>query len=174
MANTNQRDSIFAIGTDRDDNLTGARGDDYIEGGEGNDIIIGKAGNDALYGDEGIDRIKGENGNDEIGGGSGDGHLTGGEGADKFFVWQNVSHRPFDFETNIITDFNSEEGDRLVFDTASGHETSLSALNLSIRGPFDDVTWVTNLVGNNIYASLEGVNFRDVTDWTFDQYFEVI
>lgn len=106
MANTNQRDSIFAIGTERDDNLTGARGDDYIEGGEGNDIITGKAGND---------------------------NMTGGEGADKFFVWQNVSHRPF-----------------------------------------DDVTWVTNLVGNNIYASLEGVNFRDVTDWTFDQYFEVI
>jgi len=42
------------------------------------------------------------------------------------------------------------------------------------QGPFDDVTWVTNLVGNNMHASLEGVNFRDVTDWTFDQYFEVI
>jgi len=71
MANTNQRDSIFAIGTDRYDNL------------------------------------------------------TGGAGADKFFVWQNVGHRPFDFETNIITDFNLEEGDRLLFDTASGDETSL-------------------------------------------------
>jgi len=124
-----------------------SKGDDYIEGGEGNDIITGKAGND---------------------------NITGGEGADKFFVWQNISNRQFDFETNIITDFNSEEGDRLVFDTAFGHETSLSASNLSIRGPFDDVTWVTNLVGNNIYASLEGVNFRDVTNWTFDQYFEVI
>lgn len=233
MANRNQRESVFALGTEQNDVLTGAMGDDFIEGLGGNDMITGKAGDDFLYGDDGDDRIAGNNGDDEIGGGEGDDHLTGGAGddwlegdagddllngnegadwlqggqghdtllggkaddilwgddgndrlaggagADKFWLWQNISHTPFDLERNIITDFNSEEGDRLVFDTASGNENSLADLRLSIRGGIDregneNVAWISNIVGNHIYASLEGVDYRDITESTFDLYFEVV
>lgn len=166
------KDDLYGLGGD--DSLVGGKGQDVLVGGDGDDRLEGGGGKDSLYGDRGDDVLIGGDGDDYLFDGDGDDIMTGGAGADKFFVWQNVSHRPFDFETNIITDFNSEEGDRLVFDTASGTETSISALNLSIRGPFEDVTWVTNFVGNTIYASLVGVNFRDVTEDTFDQYFEVI
>lgn len=170
-------DDLF--GLDGDDHLDGGKGQDILDGGKGDDVLYGGKGRDSLYGQAGRDILNGGDGDDFLFDGDGNDIMTGGAGADKFWLWQNISHTPFDLERNIITDFNSEEGDRLVFDTASGNENSLADLRLSIRGGIDregneNVAWISNIVGNHIYASLEGVDYRDITESTFDLYFEVV
>lgn len=92
-------DDVF-VGTDAPEAVFGGRGDDQIFGAGGNDLLIGGPGNDRLNGGDGDDVLIGLGGNDI---------LTGGRGADRF-VYTALSDG-FD----IITDFNSAEGDRLDF-----------------------------------------------------------
>lgn len=168
----NGADDLFGQGGD--DHLEGGRGQDILVGGDGDDLLYGGKGHDSLYGDAGRDHLDGGDGNDLLFDGDGSDIMTGGAGADKFHLWLNISNTPFDLERNIITDFNSAEGDRLVFDTAAGTETSLAGLGLQIRGGPDDVAWITNYVGNHIYAELSGVDYRDIIAEPFEAYFEVI
>ncbi|KHK93226.1 S8 family serine peptidase [Novosphingobium malaysiense] len=97
------------LGGDGDDRMTGGGGHDYLDGGAGADRLFGNAGGDKLLGFDGDDLIKAGAGDDWIEGGSGRDRLFGGDGADTFV---------FDLAdldaTDIIYDFDAEEGDRIL------------------------------------------------------------
>ena len=118
-------------GGDGLDTLYGGRGDDKIDGGMGNDTINGEFGNDKLKGGDGNDKITGERGNDKIDGGKGDDKLfggknddkldggkgndtaDGGEGADELTGGPGADTFTCD-QFDIIIDFNSDEGDKII------------------------------------------------------------
>lgn len=122
-------DQLF--GQAGDDTLFGEAGVDRLEGGTGNDTLFGQDGNDTLFGEDGndtlvggnnddtlfgqngADTLNGEAGNDTLVGGADGDTLTGGTGADNFFFETKTG------ATDIITDFNRAEGDKLLFQ-ASG------------------------------------------------------
>jgi 5'-nucleotidase (lipoprotein e(P4) family) len=82
--------------------------DNAVSGFENsNDVINGQDGNDNISGLSGDDILRGGNGNDLLNGGLGNDTLTGGAGADKFVLTVGA-------DTDTITDFNFNEGDRLV------------------------------------------------------------
>lgn len=74
------------------DSVTGGRLSDTLSGGDGSDTLDGGAGADTIIGGAGVDLI------------------TGGDGADLFQFY-----RPRPADRDIVTDFNSAEGDRLRF-----------------------------------------------------------
>jgi Ca2+-binding RTX toxin-like protein len=76
----------------------GASGNDYLDGGDGNDFLVSGLGNDSLIGGLGNDTLFGGLGNDT---------LIGGNGADRF-VFNSLSEG-----IDIITDFNSVQGDKI-------------------------------------------------------------
>lgn len=82
-------------GTDGNNKLTGTADNDTIEGLAGNDQISGGAGDDIIVGGAGVDK------------------LTGGGGADAFVFDYLASGN-----ADKILDFDLDEGDSLVFDTA--------------------------------------------------------
>jgi VCBS repeat-containing protein len=90
-------------GGDGDDSLVGDYGGDHLLGGNGADWLFGYAGDDLLDGGANADRLVGGSGADQ---------LTGGSGADAF--WFDA---PAD-GTDIIGDFNSAEGDKVVLSAA--------------------------------------------------------
>ena len=92
------------------DELRGDDGNDTITGGWGVDTIIGGAGNDILTGQVYSDLIFGQEGDDFINGGFGSDRLNGGTGADMFYHLGINDHG-----SDWIQDFNTAEGDRLVF-----------------------------------------------------------
>jgi Ca2+-binding RTX toxin-like protein len=94
------------------DSLTGGADNDWIEGGAGNDTIYGLSGNDYLEGGDGNDKLDGGSDDDYLNGGNGIDTLTGGAGADTFIFNSPVIAANAD----IITDFNSAEGDRIQLD----------------------------------------------------------
>ncbi|MEG4996832.1 peptidylprolyl isomerase [Microcoleus sp. B4-D4] len=112
-------------GSQGNDTITGEAGNDFLRGGKGNDLISGGVGNDIINGNLGDDTINGDAGNDFLRGGKGndvliggDGNdiligdlgndtLTGGAGADTFVLIAG------DGETDTITDFISQQGDRI-------------------------------------------------------------
>ncbi len=77
--------------------LLGGEGNDLIQAGSGNDLIDGQAGNDRLAGWYGTDT------------------LTGGTGADEFVFATNYSSYFAGYDgIDVITDFNVDQGDRLI------------------------------------------------------------
>jgi Ca2+-binding RTX toxin-like protein len=84
--------------------ITGGRRADILNGGEGNDLLKGGRGNDTLLGGVGDDYL---NGGTELD------RLTGGAGADQF-VFDTVPNSRTNVD--IITDFSSSNGDKLVFE----------------------------------------------------------
>jgi Hemolysin-type calcium-binding repeat (2 copies). len=101
-----------------DDSMYGGDGNDTMYGGEGNDTMDGAWNNDTMYGGEGNDSMDGGGNGDFLDGGEGDDTmdggrgkygddtLTGGHGADVFVFGADDS-------SDIIADFNKEEGDRI-------------------------------------------------------------
>ena len=81
---------ILFIGTEPDEAIDGACGNDELYGGRGDDIIAGHDGNDYLSGNWGQDV------------------LIGGLGADTFSF-------DGDFDSDTVTDFSVDQGDRLNF-----------------------------------------------------------
>uniref|UniRef100_UPI001CBD3625 beta strand repeat-containing protein n=1 Tax=Pseudomonas sp. GL-B-19 TaxID=2832393 RepID=UPI001CBD3625 len=98
-------DIIFGQGGG--DKLYGGSGNDILLGGTGNDLLNGEAGNDFLIGGAGTDTLDGGAGNDTLLGGTGNDTLIGGLGGDTF-VW-----KAGDTGTDVIKDFNANEGDRI-------------------------------------------------------------
>ena len=96
------------------DFLYAGEGNDRVSGGAGNDYLDGSAGNDVLYGGDGDDIILAGDGNDTIEGGAGVDILTGGSGADTF-AYREAHFTPGNLaaSTDVITDFNAAEGDRI-------------------------------------------------------------
>jgi len=94
-----------------DDIILLGAGDDWLLArdahGRGDDRIDGGDGNDRIHGGYHEDRIVGGAGNDTLNGGAGDDILTGGAGADTFEI-----RGLYGAET--ITDFNFDEGDRVL------------------------------------------------------------
>jgi len=90
----------------------------------GNDSLTGSAGSDTLLGGDGSDTLAGAAGADILIGGYGNDNLTGGTGADQFrFAGGNVTN-PTGLGTSqlgvdLITDFNSTEGDKIVLSKAT-------------------------------------------------------
>ncbi|MCC0179293.1 hypothetical protein I4641_20220 [Waterburya agarophytonicola K14] len=99
-------------GGNHDDILDGGSGDDILEGGNHDDILDGGSGDDILEGGNHNDILAGGSGNDSLMGEVGRDSLTGGDGADSFIF---TSLNSFD----IITDFNSSQGDQIIFDSES-------------------------------------------------------
>ncbi|MTJ94321.1 MAG: Ig-like domain-containing protein, partial [Desulfovibrio sp.] len=96
---------------------TARGGADTLTGGDGNDMLFGQAGADILDGGAGHDMLVGGTGNDT---------LTGGTGADVFLFHSGSG-------ADIITDYNSTDGDAIVRvgDAAAGDSIKNSS-NVSI------------------------------------------
>lgn len=114
------RDNDTLDGGEGNDILFGDRGDDVVRGGGGNDLILGGLGVDFLEGGDGNDTIQGGKGSDSLNGGAGNDFLagerggdvlTGGAGADDFFLFYSTDGS---YGVDTLTDFNSDEGDRIV------------------------------------------------------------
>ncbi len=88
-------------------------GNNTVSGGAGNDRITAGSGNDLLQGGDGTDGIVAGAGNDTLSGGAGTDQLTGGLGADNFLFGAAP-----DGLADLIRDFRSAEGDRIVLSTA--------------------------------------------------------
>ena len=87
------------IGSFSDANvLWGLGGDDTISGRASDDSIMAGDGDDSVVAGDGDDLISGNDGNDTI---------RGGNGADQFHFSSNGG-------SDIVTDFNPDDGDRLV------------------------------------------------------------
>ncbi len=97
----------FCIGTSGHDFITSSTHGSILQGVEGNDILQGQAGDDYLQGGLGNDKLDGKGGSNR---------LKGGPGADVFVIGlKGLIDGP-----QIIEDFNSEEGDRILLSTALG------------------------------------------------------
>lgn len=101
---------LTKTGGSRADRIAGTAKDDRIDGAKGNDVLSGVNGNDKLSGGLGADTLSGGNGRDEVIGGAGADRLTGGTGADSF-VFAALAD-----VGDTVTDFNTTQGDRLVFE----------------------------------------------------------
>jgi Ca2+-binding RTX toxin-like protein len=108
-------------GTDEDWIYAGA-GNDSVFGGGGHDTIYGGEGNDTLVGGFGLDLILGGDGDDIIFGGEGYDELFGGEGADKFVASGAKT------DVSVVNDYDADEGDVLVLDTANVEKGNLRLL----------------------------------------------
>lgn len=91
------------------DSLYGGDGDDFLDGFNGHDLMVGGGGRDVFLGGDGNDTIDGGAGNDTIYGGWGDDSISGGAGADRFVFGLQPG-------SDVITDFDASEGDRLRLD----------------------------------------------------------
>ncbi|MGD1699500.1 calcium-binding protein [Dapis sp. BLCC M229] len=127
-------DSIFGgsdadtlIGGKNNDTLNGSWGSDLLKGGMGTDVLYGSHSNDTIYGEMGTDDLYGNDGNDILNGGKGYDTMTGGAGADTFILGGNN-------KKDIITDFDSTEGDTIDIDKSIYGFSSVSDLS------FDAVT----------------------------------
>lgn len=88
--------SLFLLGGDGDDTITGGAGADVLSGGAGNDTLRGGKGADALLGGDGDDTLDGgRDGAWDV--------LSGGNGADVFVFYSTA--------TDVFADFNAATGD---------------------------------------------------------------
>lgn len=109
--------------------LRGGDGDDTLQGGAGDDSLFGGAGSDHLYGGDGDDTLDGgaaqADETDFLDGGGGDDQIQmtsatvarGGEGADAFVFRGPPAANGL---LGVVTDFSSDDGDRLVFQGREG------------------------------------------------------
>jgi Ca2+-binding RTX toxin-like protein len=114
--------SNFYDGSIGDDLLQGGAGDDYLQGRDGNDTLTGSAGNDFLDG------------------GNGKNVLTGGDGQDYFRIGLKPSSAPYnDSQHDTITDFNNNQGDKVVIQTISTQqETNTSTRTIQLSSNIDE------------------------------------
>ncbi|WP_409276718.1 M10 family metallopeptidase C-terminal domain-containing protein [Pseudomonas defluvii] len=81
-------------------------------GNELDNVLIGNSANNTLNGGAGNDQLNGGAGNDLLIGGLGTDTLTGGSGADRF-VFNLLNELGKGNARDVITDFNSAEGDKI-------------------------------------------------------------
>ena len=105
-------DNLNGTGNALNNLLVGNAGNNILSGGLGNDELQGGAGNDRLDGGTGNDRLDGGDGDDLLFGGLGTDTLTGGLGADTF-VFNLLSELGLTDKRDVITDFNSAQGDKI-------------------------------------------------------------
>jgi Ca2+-binding RTX toxin-like protein len=144
----------FLYGGAGDDTLYGGTHNDRIYGEDGADTLYGEEGADFLYGGEGNDILNGNTGSDTLDGGAGDDVLygfsgldilTGGEGAD-VFVFEAWAIN----QTDIITDFNADEGDVIdISDLLSAYDALTDAIT-----DFVDIT--DNGTDSTLYVDVDG------------------
>ena len=133
----------------RNDQLYGGNDDDTLYGGEGDDKLYGGAGADTLYGGSDKDFLEGEGGIDV---------LYGGADKDTFYIdIDDVGAG----DTDIIVDFNTEDGDRLklYFEEVEGTFDASSLEKLATTG---DLHFDTN--GNALSALQSEWNDADIND----------
>jgi len=113
--------------------------------------VIGSAMNDQIWGDElgqsilgfdGHDLLSGEAGDDVIDGGIGRDHITGGLGADSFVLGlpqrklakeiDDANWLPVVPKVDLITDFSSVEGDKLLVSSSLLGKSSIQSSDLFI------------------------------------------
>jgi Ca2+-binding RTX toxin-like protein len=111
------RDTVDG-GSGGDDTLMGGQGDDLVRGHHGHLSLNGNMGADSVEGGDSDDLLHGGQGNDLVTGGLGDDHLfgdlgddtlSGGAGADTFHIAPGGGH-------DVVTDFNTADGDRVAVD----------------------------------------------------------
>ena len=155
-----------------DDELNGGDGQDTVGGGNGNDIINGNAGNDSLTGWKGDDTLIGGTGNDIVKGGDGldviNGEqgtdtLTGGSNSDRFIFDLGSQFNLTDIGSDIITDFNSAESDKIVLSkTTFTNLSSVVGDGFSVGGEFavvDTDAAAANSSAKVVYNSANGQLF---------------
>jgi RTX calcium-binding nonapeptide repeat (4 copies)/Right handed beta helix region len=100
--------------------MNGSAANDVLVGSATYNTLIGGSGNDLLIGSFRQDVIAGGTGKDTLIGGLGSDRLSGGSEADRFvysgFTPLNAFRNSMLNRFDRITDFNSNEGDRLVLD----------------------------------------------------------
>lgn len=121
-------DSIMNVenvyGSEFDDVLTGDAGANILVGAGGDDILNGGMGNDIIVDDgDGDDRISGGGGDDLMAGGVGRDMLAGGAGADSFVLGWIGDSGPTAATSDVITDFNSVQGDKVHLSYLDADET---------------------------------------------------
>jgi hypothetical protein len=124
-------DDELRNGTDWPDFIHGGTGNDKLNGYQGDDSIYGDDGNDKIYGGEGNDYLFGGIGNDVIDGQKDKDALTGNSGADRFCF---TTRRFGKNQVDMITDFNSGEGDSIglsssVFKTGIGKGLTFKSIS---------------------------------------------
>ncbi len=108
----------YVSGDAGDDQVSGDNGDDAVMGGLGDDFVYGGLGDDVLSGDKGADVVRGGQGADQVQGGDGDDWLSGDKGSDTVTggAGADVFHGSKDTGTDLITDFNLAQGDKVLLD----------------------------------------------------------
>lgn len=129
----------------------GGDGDDYLKSSPNSHIHHGGNARDIIIGGIGTDT------------------LTGGDGIDRFALKLDANAG-----TDTITDFSAGEGDRLLVDTANGNETSLAGLGITAQENGNDTANADLVYSNTVIATLNGVDYNDITDANFASYFEVV
>lgn len=122
-------------------------------GTDSHDILMGKGGADILDGGDRNDR------------------LTGGTGADRFVLDKS------DSGTDIVTDFSVSDGDKIRIDTVNGsNDDTIAELNRAGYYIRDNQahTNITNADNSHIYMTLNNIGHDDITNTSFDSYFEII
>lgn len=120
----------FLTGGYHDDTLHGGSGDDLLRGGYHDDVLFGDSGDDLLLGGNHNDFLDGGSGNDSLEGGTGQDTLVGGEGADTF-IFNSLE------SVDVIGDFDQEQGDKIVFDSATGI-TEIGNLTVHVGASYQD------------------------------------
>ncbi|WP_419178788.1 calcium-binding protein, partial [Pseudomonas syringae] len=82
--------------------------------GEGEFTLLGNDRNNTLTGNDANNVLFGGAGNDKLVGGLGADIMTGGSGADRF-VFNDLAEMGKGHASDVITDFNSQQGDKLSF-----------------------------------------------------------
>lgn len=137
----------WVVGGKNDDQLFGDAGDDIVNGNLGNDIVYGGVGNDVVRGGQDDDVLSGDEGDDWLSGDRGADNITGGAGADIFYSFAGAG-------SDLITDFNRAQGDRIQLDPGQAHTIYQSGAHTIID------------LGGGDQIILTGVNISTLTgDW---------
>jgi Ca2+-binding RTX toxin-like protein len=107
-----------------DDTIDAGRGANEIDAGLGDDRVDAGAGDDLVDGGAGDDALDGGKGDDVLIGGFGDDTFKGGAGEDIFDLTQG---------NDVVTDFDPEEGDRIVLPDGQSFELIERGDDLLIR-----------------------------------------
>ena len=116
------------------ENVVGTKFKDSLVGDAAGNALWGLLGNDTLEGGFGNDTLEGGDGEDQLVGGADNDVLTGGENADTFQF--KVGHGQ-----DLITDFDGEEGDKIVIAGAQAYEFTIIDGRLSLR--YGETDWIS-------------------------------
>lgn len=146
-------DTIF--GGPANDWLVGGKGDDEIHGGTGKQILYGNLGNDTLIGGDHADTVRGGQGDDLIYGGGGNDWISGDKGNDTIYGGSgaDIFHTFSGAGIDRVMDFNSAEGDRVLFDAGTTYTLSYLGGDTIID------------MGNGDVMILVGVSQAKLGDW---------